>query len=84
MEGKQIEIMKIIKNYFWNHEYRHEMRTLKPSRKMDVYNVFLKFNLDPSESSDLHYQLICEVVGDYTIQGEDVNEKQIRLQNSYI
>ena len=40
--------MKIIKNYFWNHEYRHEMRTLKPSRKMDVYNVFLKFNLDPS------------------------------------
>ena len=76
--------MTTIKKYFWNQEYRHEMRTLKPSRKMDVYNIFLEFDLDPSESSDLHYQLICEVVGDYTIQGEDVNQKQIRLQNSYI
>jgi hypothetical protein len=59
------------------------MRDLKPSVKMDVYNVFLEFDLNPSDVSDLHYQLICEVVGDYTIQGEDVNNRKVRLQKSY-
>jgi len=75
--------MTTINNYFWNHEYRHEMRDLKPSVKMEVYNVFLEFDLNPSDISDLHYQLICEVVGDYTIQGEDVNNRKVRLQKSY-
>jgi len=75
--------MTTINNYFWNHRYRHEMRDLKPSVKMDVYNVFLEFDLNPSDVSDLHYQLICEVVGDYTIQGEDVNNRKVRLQKSY-
>jgi hypothetical protein len=65
------------------HEYRHEMRDLKPSVKMEVYNVFLEFDLNPSDVSDLHYQLICEVVGDYTIQGEDVNNRKVRLHKSY-
>ena len=75
--------MTTIANNFWNHEYRHEMRTLKPSYKMDVYKTFLEFDLNPSDKSELHFQLICEVVGDYTIQGECDNARQLRLQNSY-
>tara|TARA_R110000751_G_scaffold108819_1_gene205575 strand:+ start:924 stop:1082 length:159 start_codon:yes stop_codon:yes gene_type:complete len=50
---------------------------------MDVYKTFLEFNLSPSDKSELHFQLICEVVGDYTIQGECDNARQLRLQNSY-
>ena len=57
-------------DYFWNHEYRHDMRDLKDSVKKEVYNTFIEFGLKPNGKSDLHYQLICEVIGDYLIEGE--------------
>ena len=69
--------------YFWNHEYRHEMRDLKPSLQKEVHDTFLEFDLELDGASDLHYELICSVVGDYTIEGEHENERLNRLKNSY-
>jgi hypothetical protein len=69
--------------YFWNHEYRHEMRDLRYSKKMEVLNAFLEFNLDISDKSDLHFDLIREVIGDYVIKGEDEREREKRLKESY-
>ena len=71
-------------NYFWNHEYRHLMRDLKDSVKQEVKETFIEFDLELSGKSDLHYQLICEVVGDYTIQGEHSNARALRLKKSYL
>tara|TARA_B100000073_G_C23353182_1_gene419709 strand:- start:217 stop:450 length:234 start_codon:yes stop_codon:yes gene_type:complete len=68
---------------FWNHTYRHEMRNLKPSLQREVKKTFQEFNLELDGESELHYQLICEVVGDYTIEGEDENERTKRLNKSY-
>ena len=69
--------------YFWNHEYRHEMRDLTYSKKIEVLNTFLDFDLDIAAKSDFHYELICEVIGDYTIQGECETEREKRLKESY-
>ncbi len=69
--------------YFWNHAYRHEMRNLKPSLQKEVKKTFKDFNLELDGKSDLHYQLICEVVGDYTIEGEHENQRTKRLKESY-
>ena len=71
-------------DYFWNHEYRHLMRDLKDSVKKEVKETFIEFDIDLNGKSDLHYQLICEVVGDYTIQGEPSNARALRLKNSYL
>jgi len=71
-------------NYFWNHEYRHLMRDLKDSVKQEVKETFIEFDLELSGKSDLHHQLICEVVGDYTIQGEPSNARALRLKKSYL
>jgi len=73
-----------IMNYFWNYDYRHTMRDLKDSVKKEVYNTLIEFDLELNGKSDLHFELICEVIGDYTIQGEPKNARKIRLQNSYI
>jgi len=70
-------------NNFWNQEYNYKMKDLRDDFKKDVYNTFLEFDLEPSEVSDLHYQLICEIIGDYTIQGEDENERIKRLEYAY-
>tara|TARA_B100000768_G_C11097215_1_gene297522 strand:+ start:128 stop:349 length:222 start_codon:yes stop_codon:yes gene_type:complete len=69
--------------YFWNHEYRHEMRDLKLSLKKEVYKTFLEFDLELNGKSEMHFQLICEIVGDYTIQGEDKGNRKKRLDYSY-
>ena len=45
--------------------------------------TFLEFDLELDGASDLHYELICSVVGDYTIEGEHENERLNRLKNSY-
>ena len=73
-----------IKDYFWNHEYRHFMRDLKDSVKVEVYRTFKEFDLDVNGKSDLHFELICEVIGDYTIQGEPKDAREKRLAKSYI
>ena len=60
------------------------MRDLKDSVKQEVKETFIEFDLELSGKSDLHYQLICEVVGDYTIQGELSNARALRLKKSYL
>ena len=71
-------------DYFWNYEYRHTMRDLKNSVKKEVYKTFVEFGLKPNGKSDLHYQLICEVIGDYLIEGETDKDRHSRLKKSYI
>ncbi len=76
--------MENLNTNFWNHEYRHEMRGLKPNLQIEVKKTFEEFDLNLNEKSDLHYQLICEIVGDYTIEGENKNERIARLNKSYL
>jgi len=68
---------------FWNNEYNNTMKDLRDDFKKEVYNTFLEFDLNPSIASDFHYQLICEVIGDYLIQGEDEEERTKRLDYAY-
>ena len=76
--------METTKNtYFWNHEYRHYMRSLKPSLQNEVRKTFIEWGLELTGTSDLHEQLICEIIGDYTIENEDKNERAKRLEHSY-
>lgn len=70
-------------NYFWNHAYRHEMRDLRPSLKIEVYKAFVDFGLQPDATSDMHQQLIDEIVGDWMIQGEPESNRLERLKYSY-
>ena len=69
--------------YFWNHKYRHYMRSLRTSLQNEVKKTFVEWELELTGESDLHEQLICEIIGDYTIQGEDKNERNKRLEHSY-
>jgi len=68
---------------FWNNEYNNKMKDLRDDFKKEVYNTFLEFDLNPSTASDFHYQLICEVIGDYLIQGEEEEERTKRLDYAY-
>ena len=76
--------MKTIKNNYWNHEYRHYMRDLKPSLKVEIFNLLTEWDLNPSEVSELHEELICSVIGDFTIQGENPKNRAERISESYI
>ena len=69
--------------YFWNHKYRHYMRSLRPSLQNEVKKTFIEWNLELIGISDLHEQLICEIIGDYLIQGEVEGERKKRLDHSY-
>ena len=69
--------------YFWNHKYRHYMRSLRTSLQNEVKKTFIEWDLELTGISDLHEQLICEIIGEYTIQGEDEGEIKKRLDHSY-
>ena len=69
--------------YFWNREYRHHLRTLRPSLQNEVKKTFKEFGLKLNETSNLHLDLILEIVGDYTIQGEEETKRKERLDYSY-
>tara|TARA_R100001163_G_scaffold20136_1_gene17511 strand:- start:6735 stop:7037 length:303 start_codon:yes stop_codon:yes gene_type:complete len=69
--------------YFWAHEYRHYMRSLRTSLQNEVLRAFIDFDLEPTGVSDLHEQLICEIIGDYTIKGENPNNRLKRLKYAY-
>jgi hypothetical protein len=69
--------------YFWNHEYRHELRTLKPHLQEEVKKSWLQYDLELDGVSDLHLELICCINGDYTIEGEAPEERLKRLEKSY-
>ena len=69
--------------YFWNHEYRHIMRGLKPVLQNEIKKTFSEWDLDLSGKSDLHLELINEVIGDYTIEGEPEISISNRLHYAY-
>ena len=69
--------------YFWNRKYRHHLRDLRPSLKNEVKKTFKEFGLKLNGTSDLHLDLILEIVGDYTIQGEKESKRKERLNYSY-
>ena len=68
---------------FWNHNYRHYMRGLRTSLQSEIKQSFNDFDLELCGVSDLHEQLICEIIGDYVIEGENKNERNKRLEHSY-
>jgi len=78
------ETIKVFMFGFWNHEYRHYMRDLKPSYKYEVYKELKDWDLELDGKSDLHLELIQGVIGDYTINGEDDSQRVERLENAYI
>jgi len=81
---KQKAMTHTIKNNYWNQEYKHNMRGLKPSKKIEVYNLFLEFGLCVNGTSDLHYELILEATGEYLIKGETIKNMLDRLDKSYV
>jgi hypothetical protein len=81
MELLQLENGNI--SYFWNHEYRHEMRTLKTEKQIEIYQEFIEWGLDPVGKSDLHKEIIDSVIGDFTIQGEPESARLNRIASSY-
>lgn len=78
------ETIKVFMFDFWNNEYKHYMRDLKPSYKYEVYKELKDWDLELDGKSDLHLELIQGVIGDYTINGEDDSQRIERLENAYI
>lgn len=70
--------------YFWNHEYRHQMRDLKPSIQNQIKRAFNSFGLALNGQSDLHLQIIQEHTGEYMIQGETIQDMEARMKANYI
>ena len=53
--------------YFWNHEYRHDLRDASPIQRVNVHRSFLEFDLPLAGTSDLHQELIDTALGSFTI-----------------
>jgi len=70
--------------YFWNHEYRHYMRDLKPSIQNQIKRAFKSFGLALDGQSDLHLEIIQEHTGEYMIQGETIQDMEARMKANYI
>jgi hypothetical protein len=70
--------------YFWNHEYRHQMRDLKPSIQKRIKRAFERFDLQLDGVSDLHLELIQEYTGEYLIEGETIQDMEARMKANYI
>ena len=54
--------------YFWNTEYKHDMRSATPLQRVEVHNAFTEFGLDLDGKSDLHEQLVAEMLGNFTVE----------------
>jgi hypothetical protein len=72
------------KSMWWNHEYRHYMRGLKPSIILAINKSFRQFGLTLDGKSDMHLQLIQEHVGEYIISGETRADMERRMAQSYL
>jgi len=72
------------KTSFWNHEYRHQMRGLKPSIQQKIMDAFIWWDLPLNGKSDMHLQIIQEFIGDYLIKGETIQDMETRLASNYI
>lgn len=70
--------------FFWNHEYRFQMRDLKPSIQKGIKKAFKQFGLALNGKSDLHLQIIQEFTGEYLIEGETIQDMQKRMASNYI
>ncbi len=70
--------------YFWNHEYRHYMRDLKPSIQNQIKRAFKSFGLALDGQSDLHLEIIQEHIGEYMIEGETIQDMEARMKANYI
>jgi len=44
--------------YFWAIDYKHTMRDLSEADRRRVHNMWLDYNLDVSEASELHEELL--------------------------
>lgn len=77
------KIIIIGKSMWWNHEYRHYMRDLKPSIVLQINRAFRRFGLALNGTSDLHLQIIQEYVGEYIIDGETIDDMKRRMAKSY-
>lgn len=69
--------------YFWNHEYRHQMRDLKPLIQNRIKRAFKQFDLELDGVSNLHLQLIQEYTGEYMIEGETIEDMKARMTKNY-
>ena len=69
---------------FWNHEYRFQMRDLKPSIQQEIKNAFIWWELPLDGKSDLHLQIIQEFTGEYMIEGETIQDMEKRMASNYI
>lgn len=70
--------------FFWNHEYRFQMRDLKPRIKNQIKKAFKDFELALDGKSDLHLQIIQEFTGEYMIEGETIQDMNKRMASNYI
>lgn len=47
-----------IGDWFWNHEYRHELRNASDAERKEVYNKFIAAGLEPSGKSPEHTKIV--------------------------
>lgn len=48
--------------WFWNYEFRHYLRDASINERKKVHNIFLTYNLNVSDATELHYQIIKETL----------------------
>ena len=53
--------------YFWNYEYRHDLRDASSVQRVSVHRSFLEFDLPLDGASELHQELIDTALGNFTI-----------------
>ena len=48
--------------WFWHYEFRHYLRDASINDRKKVHNIFLTYNLNVSDATELHYQIIKETL----------------------
>lgn len=54
--------MKNFTSYFWNHNYRHELRSASTIKQNKVLRLFVNNNLEPAGQSDKHLSIIESII----------------------
>lgn len=54
--------MKNFTPYFWNHEYRHELRSASIIEQNKVLRLFVNNNLEPAGKSNKHLSIIESII----------------------
>jgi len=50
--------------YFWHHEFRHEMRDMKPADRKKVHDAWLKADIGLSNYTQAHADILRDMFGD--------------------